>query len=90
MQLHSTFCCEILSYCTGVLRLCIWSERPEISSGGGLCSLVEFLILEDDSKEPSGDSCESRILSQAEDHQKPEGTAVQSQMGPDIWPDLFI
>lgn len=52
--------------------------------------MVEFLILEDDSKEPSGDSCENRILSQAEDHQKPEGTAVQSQMGPDIWPDLFI
>lgn len=50
-----------------------------MTSGGGLCSLVELLILEDNSKDPSGDSCENRILPQAEDHQKPERTAVQSR-----------
>ena len=50
-----------------------------MTSGGGLCSLVEFLILEDNSKDPSADFCENRIVPQAEDHQKPERTAVQSQ-----------
>lgn len=53
--------------------------------------MVEFLILEDESsKEPSGDFCENRVPPQAEDYQKPERTAVQSQISPDVWPHLFI